>query len=177
MLGLPGLDVVEQPDPPGLQHRDRDGEVRTPGKTVDLLPGHPQQHGQLGDASEPEGVIHPRRLETLWPLPHEMGNVRHLLPDGETGEQNNMPTSSTISGASTTTNAPGQARREVVELHWMNEPDIAMYDDCGVAVPALCGAWMEPDEPLAEQLTAGVALVDYVSCRKCDVLHAFDYPA
>lgn len=62
---------------------------------------------------------------------------------------------------------------EVVELHWMKTPDIAMYEQHGVAVPALCGAWMEPDEELAEAVTGGaVARVRYEACGVCDVLHA-----
>lgn len=59
----------------------------------------------------------------------------------------------------------------VIELHWMKEPDIAMHADLGVAVPALCGVWMRPDEPLAAQITAGQTTIRYVSCSACDLLH------
>lgn len=69
-----------------------------------------------------------------------------------------------------TTDQP--ARPAPIELHWMQPSDITMHTNAGVAVPALCGAWMQPDEALAEQLVAGVADEEYVSCVECDLLYS-----
>lgn len=77
-----------------------------------------------------------------------------------------MRTTGALSGA---TSQPSPV--EVVELHWMKEPDLAMNAATGLAVPALCGVWMQPDEPLAAQITRGQAKVRYVSCSACDLLH------
>lgn len=62
-----------------------------------------------------------------------------------------------------------------IELHWMQPSDIAMNTNAGVAVPALCGAWMQPDEHLAETIVAaGGRAPEYVSCVACDLLYSLE---
>lgn len=168
----PLLDLVEQPDPASLQHGHRDREVRMfAGQTVDLLTTHTQHRRHLGDTCEPE--IHPRRLGILYPGTHRMGNVRHpisqLLRSGATEPMHNR---SSISGRTTQhrDTEAGVAADDVVELHWMQEPDVTMATDWGLSVPALCGAWMEPDEPLAAAVTTGQTAAAYVDCPACEVL-------
>lgn len=61
--------------------------------------------------------------------------------------------------------------RAPIELHWMTEPDLELHEQSGLAVPALCGTWMQPDEHLATNLAAGAPGYRYVSCAACDLLH------
>lgn len=69
-----------------------------------------------------------------------------------------------ISGSSTTLD------QVTVELHWMQETDLAMATVNDVAVPALCGAWVDPDPPLMQAMERGDTRVTYTSCPRCDLL-------
>lgn len=65
---------------------------------------------------------------------------------------------------------PISGTTHTIELHWMKESDLAMHTDSGVAVPALCGAWVEPDPPLMAGIERGEITVRYASCTECDLL-------
>lgn len=58
----------------------------------------------------------------------------------------------------------------IVELHWMTESDLAMHTASGIAVPALCGAWVAPDAPLMAAIDQGATRVQQISCGRCDLL-------
>lgn len=84
-----------------------------------------------------------------------------------------MQSRSSISGPTATrliAVEPDVTPGEVVELHWMRDPDASMSTAHGLSVPALCGAWMEADEPLAASVACGSLPVRYISCRACDLL-------
>lgn len=85
-----------------------------------------------------------------------------------------MRTRSSLSGTTTTHLDAGtrSSAEEVVELHWMREPDLAMSAEHALSAPALCGAWMEADEPSAAEVTSGGAPAQVVSCLTCDLLAA-----
>lgn len=139
---------------------------------MDLLTGHTQKRRDFRDAREPE--IHQRRLGTTYLAPHGMGNVRHPLPDQPNGGTTTMQDSSGTSGTITAPSHPAATAEpdEVVELHWMLEPDATMAAHGGVFVPALCGEWMSADGELADNITSGRTQVRYVSCTACDLIHA-----
>lgn len=59
---------------------------------------------------------------------------------------------------------------DVVVLHWMKESDQLMHAHTGVAVPALCGAWVTPDEQLTASVGEGDVGCRYASCIQCDLL-------
>lgn len=80
-----------------------------------------------------------------------------------------MPTGGTYKN---TRHDPGE--REIIELHWMKEPDLAMHQAHGIAAPALCGIWMEPDEPPSDPLVDAAPNVEYATCWACELLHALN---
>lgn len=80
MLPRPLVDLVGQPDPAGVQVRDRLGEVAPAGEAMHLLAADPENLRDLRDTSQPE-AIHARRLGTVCASSHEIGNIRHSLPD------------------------------------------------------------------------------------------------
>lgn len=61
---------------------------------------------------------------------------------------------------------------ELVELHWMKVPSLDLATEYGISAQALCGRWIEPDEPLAQAATTSGTTVHSVSCARCDILHA-----
>lgn len=80
---------------------------------------------------------------------------------------------SSLSGTTTTRRVDVDVEvGEVVELHWMAEPDVSLGAAHGLSVPALCGVWMEADESLAAQVTSGEGPARVVSCPACDLLRA-----
>ncbi|SFI87813.1 hypothetical protein SAMN05216561_11478 [Nocardioides psychrotolerans] len=78
--------------------------------------------------------------------------------------------SAALSGSASPTAAASS--EHAVELHWMLGIDVAMNTGYGIPVPALCGAWIDPDEQLAANLTSGRTGTTYSSCWLCDALHA-----
>ena len=84
-----------------------------------------------------------------------------------------MPNTRAFSGAQ----APDDpVEKQIVELHWMKEPDLDMHTTYGISTPALCGTWIEPDAHLAGSITHGDSSVRFVSCKMCDSLHVLPDP-
>lgn len=76
-----------------------------------------------------------------------------------------------ISGHTPDPVAPPPADLDVVTLHWMKLTDRAMHATTGIAVPTLCGDWVEP-EPSDPEADLRPDAVRYVDCCACDVLYS-----